>query len=475
VEPRTLESIAAIMGGALSGAGEQIPSGCSIDSRTLQPGELFFAIVGPHHDGHRFAQAAVAAGACGLVVSNMDSRPDAAGAARRAGIPLITVSDTLRGLQDLAAHIRRAHPVKVIGITGSAGKTTTKEMTRHVLEGAFRVHASRGNLNNLYGCPLSLTELTAQHQACVLELGMSTHGELTRLAEIADPDIGILTNVSGAHLANFTSLSDYADAKAELFAGMRDNTTGIFNNDDDQCRRILSGYRGYAVTCGMDRPSDLTASDYRLDGLEGSTFEVRHARNGSSRRVQVRMRFAGRHHVYNALMAIAAAYMLGMDLEAAAARLADLSPLGMRGRVLKLKGGLRVLDDSYNSNPGAMRFALQLLREAGQTGGRRVLVFGDMLELGSAGMEAHRELGEAIAAAGVDLAVGVGKLAGVALGALEQAPHGGAARHHFESSQEAAEWMAGAARPGDLILVKGSRGIALEKVVAELHRRFGEE
>jgi UDP-N-acetylmuramoyl-tripeptide--D-alanyl-D-alanine ligase len=349
-------------------------------------------------------------------------------------------------------------------------------MTRHVLEGAFRVHASRGNLNNLYGCPLSLVELSAQHQACVLEMGMSTHGELTRLAEIADPDIGILTNVSGAHLANFTSLEDYADAKAELFAGMRDNTTGIFNNDDEQCRRILGQFRGYAVTCGMDRPSDLTASDYRLDGLEGARFEVRHARNGSSRRVLVRTRFAGRHHVYNALMAIAAGYMLGMDLEAAAARLADLNPLGMRGRVLRLKSGVRVLDDSYNSNPGAMRFALQLLREATPApGGRRLLVFGDMLELGAVEIDAHRDLGAAIGAAGVELAVGVGRLAGVALAALEEQRHGGVARHHFETSEEASAWVARAAHPGDLILVKGSRGVALEKVVAALRERFGEE
>jgi UDP-N-acetylmuramoyl-tripeptide--D-alanyl-D-alanine ligase len=257
---------------------------------------------------------------------------------------------------------------------------------------------------------------------------------------------------------------------------MRDNTTGIFNNDDEQCRRILGQFRGYAFTCGIDRPSDLTASDYKLAGLEGARFEVRHARNGSSRRVTVRTRFAGRHHVYNALMAIAAGYMLGMDLEAAAARLADLNPLGMRGRVLKLKSGLRVLDDSYNSNPGAMRFALQLLREATPArGGRRVLVFGDMLELGAVEMDAHRELGAAISAAGVDLAVGVGRLAGVALAAVEEPRHGGVARHHFETSEEAAAWVARAAHPGDLILVKGSRGVALEKVVAALREKFGEE
>ncbi len=471
--PLTLERVAAVLGGGLAGSGTAAPTGYSIDSRTLRPGDLFFAIVGPRHDGHRFAADAAARGASGLVLSDASAAP-------AAGPPLILVRDTLRALQDLAAHLRRSLPVKVVAITGSSGKTTTKEMTRQALETAFTVHASRGNLNNLYGCPLSILELEARHQVSVLEMGMSYAGELARLAEVADPDIGVLTNVAGAHLANFRSLDEVGDAKGELFAGMRVNSTGIFNADDDQCRRIMGTFKGFAFTFGIDRPADLMASDYRMEGLEGSAFEVRHAHNGGTRRVTVRTRFAGLHHVYNALAALSAGYMLGIDLQAMVDRLAGLEPLGMRGRVLRLRGPVRVLDDSYNSNPAAMKSALHVLTKAPAPlpEGRKVLVMGDMLELGTWEVEAHREIGRALAASGASIVVGVGPLAAEALGELRGTAAdrtGGPLVLAFGTSQEAAGFVASEARPGDLVLVKGSRGVALEKVVAALRERFGEE
>lgn len=459
----TLGFIAETVGGRLSGSGGTVPSGFSIDSRTLSKGDLFFAIRGPNHDGHRFVSDAVARGACGVVVSD---------AAAAEAAPSILVPDTLRALQDLATAVRRGMAVKVVGITGSSGKTTTKEMTRQALEAAFVVHASRGNLNNLYGCPLSLLELADSDQVSVLEMGMSYHGELARLAEVADPDIGILTNVSGAHLAHFASLDDVADAKGELFAGMREDSIGVFNADDDRCRRIMEAYKGYSFTFGVDRPADLTATDYRMDDLDGSRFVVRHKRNGTSRRLEVRTRFVGPHHVYNALAALSAGYMLGIDLEAMAERLSRLEPLGMRGRIERLKGGVRVMDDSYNSNPAAMRFALQVLAEArpAARGGRRVLVFGDMLELGQNEVEEHREIGRAIGHAAPEVVVAVGPLAKEA---LDQVACG--ERHHFETSGEAAAFVAENARDGDIVLVKASRGVALEKVVESLKERFGEE
>jgi len=465
----TLQEIAAAAGGHLTGPGAACPTGYSIDSRTIKRGDLFFAIVGPHHDGHRFLSDAAAKGAAGLVVSDLSAIPEGGVAA-----PVIAVADTLRALQDLASSMRRRLPVKVVGITGSAGKTTTKEMTRQVLEAAFSVHASRGNLNNLYGCPLSLLELQPVHQISVLEMGMSYPGELTRLAEIADPDIGILTNVSGAHLAHFESLEEVARAKGELFAGMRENSIGIFNSDDERCRRIMGSFKGYAFTFGIEHAADLTATDYRMDGLDGATFEVRHEHNGGLRRVPVRTRFVGLHHVYNALAALSAGYMLGISLEDMAARLGELSPLGMRGRVLRLKESVRVLDDSYNSNPAAARFAVQVLSEAepAEPTGRRILVFGDMLELGEAGVEAHREIGRVVAASRIDVVVGVGPLAAEMVGAVEG---GGKRTHRFGTSDEAAAFVAGQAVPGDVVLVKGSRGVALERVVGALSERFGEE
>lgn len=464
----TLESICKVTGGSPVGPGKLLPSGYSIDTRTLKEGDLFFAIIGPNHDGHRFVGDAIAKGATGLVVSD----PEVIPRPPQATVPAIVVPDTLRALQDLAAFARRGISAKVVAITGSSGKTTTKEMTRHVIEAAFRVHASRGNLNNLYGCPLSILEMGDEHQVSVLEMGMSYHGELARLAEIADPDIGVLTNVTGAHLAHFSSLDDVAAAKAELFEGMRDNSIGIFNNDDERCRRIMATFKGYGFTFGIDRPSDLTAADYRMDGLDGASFEVRHAHNGRSHRVHVSTRFTGVHHVYNALAALSAGYMLGIDLESMAARLTNLAPLVMRGQVVRLKESVRILDDSYNSNPSAMRYALQVLREASPAaaGGRKILVFGDMLELGEGELKAHRELGPAISDCGADIVVTVGKLAGAVL-----PDAGGIETHRFKESAEAARFVAELARPGDLFLVKGSRGVALEKIVTAIKQRFGEE
>ena len=464
-----LSSIAEVVGGALSGPGAVIPRGYSIDSRTLAAGDLFFAIVGPNTDGHRYLAGAIERGACGLVVSDVAAADQLR--LQHPHVPSLLVPDTLRALQDLAAFARRSMAARIVGITGSGGKTTTKEMTRAVLEASFNVHASRGNLNNLFGCPLSILQMTPQHQVAVLEMGMSYHGELARLAEIADPDIGVLTNVSAAHLAHFTSIDDVASAKRELFDGMRADSIGIFNNDDEQCRRIIAAFKGYAVTFGIDRESDLTASDYRMNGLEGSSFEVLHTHNGGERRVGVTMRFVGIHNVYNALAAISVGYMLGIDLGAAAARLADIEPLGMRGRVRRLGRDVRVLDDSYNSNPAAMRHLLRVLSDAAAgPGGRKIVVFGDMLELGEQEVEAHREIGRAMAGTDAALLVGVGRLAHEALATAPDRPS-----RHFDDAASASAFVAQEARPGDLILVKGSRGVALESVVEALVERFGEE
>lgn len=466
----TLETIATVTGGTLSGAGVIEPSGYSIDSRTLQPGDLFFAITGPNHDGHRFAADAASKGACGLVISDREPLDEMTWPGSRPAE--IVVPDTLKALQDLAAFVRRQRSVRVIGITGSGGKTTTKEMTREVLGAKFSVHASRGNYNNLYGCPLSILELRPWHQVSVLELGMSYHGELKRLEEIADPDVGVLTNVSAVHLAHFESVDEVARAKAELFEGMRENSIGIFNNDDEQCRRIMSGFQGYAFTFGMERPSDLTASGYRMVDLDGSVFSVSHAHNGSGRKIEVRTKFLGLHNVYNAVAAMSVGYMLGIDLEATAAHLADLEPAGMRGRVVRLRGSVHVYDDCYNANPVAMKHALRVLGDAvpAVEGGRKIVVVGDMLELGNEEVEAHRDLGKALDASDAAMVIGVGELSRKAIAEVATRE-----THHFENADSAAAFLTGQVQDGDLILVKGSRGIALEKVVAALQKSRGEE
>ncbi len=458
-----LREIAETVGGALRGGGaDRRPSGYSIDSRTLRRGDLFFAIVGPKHDAHRFVADAAANGASGAVVSDAEALPG--------GIPGIVVKDTTRALQDLAARRRARCGPKVIGITGSSGKTTTKEMTRQALSGTFEVMASRGNLNNLYGLPLSLLDLDERHQVAVLEMGLSTHGELARLTEIASPDVGVLTNVHGAHLAFFSDIDDYALAKAEMFSGMKPNTTGVFNNDDVLSRRIAASFHGYAVTFGMDAAADFMGEEYHGQGPEGSTFVLRHR----GRRYPVSLRLAGSHEAMNALAALAAGFMLGADLEAMAARLADLEPPAMRGRVYRLKGGVRLVDDCYNANPSSMRAALAVLAQSDPgEGGRRVAIIGDMLELGVGAASLHREIGRVLASSGVQAAWTVGPLSRETAAAARES--GLEAVTSVETAEEAVRGAVPGIRPGDVVLVKASRGIGLDRVVRAVLEALGEE
>jgi len=460
----SLREVASVTGGLVVGGGgeDRLPAGYSIDTRTLKPGDLFFAIVGPKQDGHRFAAEAVLKGAVAIVVSDQAAIPE--------GCAAVIVKDTTRALQDLAAGRRRNHRAKVVGITGSAGKTTTKEMTRHVLEGSHNVMASRGNLNNLFGLPLSLLDLDERHDVAILEMGMSTHGELARLAEIADPDVGVLTNVSGAHLQYFADLDDYASAKAELFEGMRPGTTGLFNSDDPRCLRIAAAFRGRACTFGVDPGSEFRASAYRSEGMLGSTFELHH--EGRSR--AVRLRFAGIHQAMNATAALATGVLLGAGLDSMIARIAEMEPQMMRGRSHGLRGGGRLLDDSYNANPAAMLAALTVLSETTPNPpGRRVAVLGDMLELGAESPARHREIGARLHGAGVGVAWLVGPLM---TDAAETARAGGLSDvRTAATAAEAARGVVEGIRPGDVILVKGSRGIGLERVTRAVLDALGDE
>lgn len=436
------------------GAAEVRPSGVSIDTRTLSRGDLFFAIKGPRNDGHAFVDDAFAGGASGAVVSKVE--------VLSGGRPGIVVEDTTRALQEAASSRLKRMGARVVAITGSSGKTTTKEMTRRVLSGAFRVMASRGNLNNLFGLPLTLFDLAEEHQVAVLELGISTHNEMKRLAEISDPDLGILTNLHGAHLQFFKGLDDYAAAKAELFESMRPNTTGIFNADDERCRRIASSFHGYAATFGMDASADYRARDYRGLGMDGCSFSVSHS--GGSR--EVRLRFAGAHHAMNAVAALAAGHLMGCDMDSMIDGLESLEPLEMRGRVLDLPGNVRVMDDSYNANPAAVRAALAVLSQTAAPRGRRIAVLGDMLELGGDAEELHREAGRNLAASGADAAYLVGPLA--RLMAEEARAAGFRNVEALDSAARAAERVASDVRPGDVILVKASRSIGLDAVVRAL-------
>lgn len=430
--------------------------GYSIDSRTVRPGELFFAIVGPRADGHGFVGQAIAAGAAAAVVhkGGPAGYPDAPA--------IVRVKDTTRALQDLGAHVRRARPLRVAGITGSAGKTTAKEMAAAVLGQRYRVLKSEGNLNNTYGLPLMLLRLRDEQEAAVLEMGMSYKGEITRLVEIADPDVGAILNVLRVHLEHFGTLRKIAAAKGELFAGMRRDAVAVYNADDPLVARLGRAFPGRSIPYGLEaKKAQIKAEAIEVDGLRGSRFVLRH--DGGS--VPVRLSLPGRHNVYNALAAAAIGRAFGLAGDEIRRGLETVRPANMRGVLHRLANGVEVLDDSYNSNPAAMERALEALAAAAPRG-RRVLVSGDMLELGDYEKTAHSRLGRQVAEAGIDLFVAVGPLHRRAVSAATAA--GASDVRHFEDADAAAAFVASAARPGDVVLVKGSRGMKMERVVQAL-------
>jgi len=465
----SLDEIARALGGALelgasppSGGGGHRVAGYSIDSRSLGEGDLFFALVGPRVDGHDYLAAAFAKGAAAAVVS----KGDAAGAPGA----LVRVADTTAALQNLGAFVRRRRPLTVVGITGSAGKTTAKELTAAVVGRRFKTMKTEGNLNNTYGLPLSLLRLADDREAAVLEMGMSTPGEIARLAEIADPDVGVILNVLPVHMEYFGSLDRIAAAKGELFAGMRRDAVAVWNADDTRVGRLARGFGGATISYGVKaRAAQVKADAIAVLGLSGCRFRLRHGKAAT----EVTLHLPGRHNVYNALAAAAVGRSLGIDLEAIREALESVRPAAMRGVLHRLPDGVEVLDDAYNSNPAAMEKAIELLRDA-EPRGRRILVAGDMLELGPLETKAHARLGEQVAKAGIDLFVAVGpRSAGAARTAGRPGTAGSSRVKHFPDSEAAAPFVAAACRPGDLILVKGSRGMKMERVVQALLKRSG--
>ena len=433
----------------------------SIDTRTLRSGDLFFALVGPNHDAHRFVPEAMRKGAKAVVISR-GRTGDFPGEAA-----VLRVAETTRALQELANWVRRRQPLKVVGITGSAGKTTTKEMTAAVMEEMMPTLKSTGNLNNAYGLPLCLLAVGTEHRAAVLEMGMSTAGELARLAAIADPDVGVLINVYPVHLEHFPSLSAIGDAKAELFRGMREDAVAVYNVDDAEATRAALPFPGTKIGFGFSEGAQVRASNPESSESGGTNFVI----TGLGEPLRVEIPFPGRHHVANALAAAAASHAAGADGDAIRRGLARTQPLPMRGALLKFSGDIRVLDETYNSNPKAMERTLETL--SGMPAKRRVVASGDMLELGSAAAAAHRLLGEQVARSGAALFVAVGPLSQHAASSAKAA--GMEEVRHFEDSHSAAAFFAAALGPGDLVLVKGSRGMAMERIVDAIRASRGQE
>jgi UDP-N-acetylmuramoyl-tripeptide--D-alanyl-D-alanine ligase len=454
----SIDDVTRATGGRLvAGPSSAVAAGVSIDSRTLSPGQAFFAVAGPRFDGHDFVADAVGRGAAAVVVHREVPHPP--------GVAVVRVEDTTRALADLARHVRRANSAPVVCITGSAGKTTTKNMTAALLEIRGAVLRTEGNLNNQYGLPLTLLRLEPTHWASVLELGMSAAGELTVLSGIAEPDVAVITNVGAAHLGFFPSVDAIAEAKGEILAGLRKDGVAVLNGDDPRVRRVGERSGRRVLWFGRDRRHDVSAERWR-----GTIFGMRFDLRLGATTVDVALPFAGAHHVSNFLAAAAVAHHLGVGADAIAEGASRLSAAPHRGQVRRLGGGVTLLDDCYNANPDALEAAVAALLLAPR--GRRVAIVGDMLELGESAAELHRQAGRSLAGR-VDVVAGVGPLALSLVEGAREAGIPAGALHHFAT--EAAAEAAAVVEPGDAVLVKGSRGMRLERVVDALVGRFGEE
>jgi UDP-N-acetylmuramoyl-tripeptide--D-alanyl-D-alanine ligase len=469
VEPFTVTAgeVAAAVGGELLQGSVAMPIGSiSIDSRTLAPGDFYIAIRGERFDGHQFVTDVLARGAAGALVDTdvADLRGDGTGDQP----VLIRVGNTTCALQDAARHVRRRAGCTVVAITGSAGKTTTKEITAALLEARYKVYRNRGNLNNHIGLPLSLLDLRAGPDVAVVELGMNHAGEIRRLVEVSEPDVRVWTNVGDAHLGFFESPDAIAEAKAEILEHAGDRSVLVANANDSRIRARVSRFAGRVITFGIDTPADVQATRVESMGLEGTAADVR-TPAGTAR---LRSRLLGYGNLANLLAATAVALELGVRLDDVVERAASVRPAPHRGELLRLPGGVTIVDDSYNSSPSALLRALETLETA--TGSaRKAAVLGEMLELGDHSARLHGECGQAAAAAGLQWLVTVGGApAEVMAEAAVAAGMPSSAVRYVPTSQEAASAAIETARPGDLILVKGSRGIGTDRVVDRLKVEF---
>ena len=449
--------------GAAGAAGAPVFTGVCTDSRRVAEGEVFFALVGPNFDGHEFASDAVAKGARGVVASSPARLMGLLGS-----VPVVIVDDTLRALQRLARYNRCRLGIPVVAVTGSTGKTTTKDMAHSIFMERMRSARTEENFNNEVGVPLTLLSLEAHHEICVVELGMRGMGQIRDLAEVARPDVGIVTNVGPSHVELLGSVENVAVAKAELVEALGPDGIAVLNADCEHTAAMKGKTSAKVVLFGVERDADVRATDVRSLGEDGTEFVMSYGQ----RSFRVHVPVPGMHNVYNALAAGAAALALGVDSFAVADGLNHFEPSSGRSGIVESQKGYAVIDDTYNANPASVRAALATLREvAGNR--RKIAVLGNMLELGEISSEAHRDLGRAAVALPCDVLVTAGDLARLA---GEEALRLGRSSRDVvicASNAEAIEVLRGLVRPGDVILVKGSRAMKMEQIVSALVKGNG--
>lgn len=450
-------------GRLVRGVGIVAEKGVSIDSRTIEAGAVFVAIKGPRFDGHDFLCEAVRKGAVGLVVDQgHEQEALAAASAAPDTVFVVTVSDTTVALEALARAWVDVLGVTTVAITGSVGKTTTKDLTAAALGARYEVHSTSGNQNNRYGLPLTCMQLVPKHEVLVVEMGMSGRGEIAELANIVRPKVGVITCVAPVHLEQLGSLEAIAEAKSELVQTLPDNGTAILNADDPLVANMRVKTRARVLTFGRAEGAHVRVVDIQMasDGKPTVFFEV------GGRRLSSQLSLVGAHHAHNAAAALAAALAMDVDPNEACAAMFNVNPQKHRMAVIQA-GTIRVVDDCYNASPRSVAAALETLKNM-RVGGRRVAILGDMLELGTATEEAHREIGRLAWAAGVDLLIAVGKNSElVCQGALKAGlmPH---AVFTAPDAIAAANIAITLLKPRDTVLVKGSRAVGLELVVGAI-------
>ena len=455
------EVLKATRGKLLQGEGNTFFQGISTDSRTVTEGELFIALKGFRFDGHHYVLEALEKKAGGVVIEE-----DKVGDIRWNGYrakAVIAVKDTLFALGNIALDWRRKYRTPLVALTGSNGKTTTKEMIAACLETTFPILKTKGNLNNLIGLPLTLLTLTEKERVVVLEMGMNVPGEIRRLTEIAEPDVGLITNIQEVHLEGMESLERLKEEKGELFRKMRRDGTILVNQDDPRVVELASDYPGQKITFGIEHPAEVMAKEIRLGGAEGTFFTL--ILEGEA--MEIHLRLLGKHFIPNALSAIAVACLFGVEVKQVKEALENFKSIPMRMEIVPLKGGKTLINDAYNANPHSMGLALETLVEA-KGEGRAIAVLGDMLELGNFTKEAHEQLGEKVSELSIDFLLALGEEAPIVVES--------AIRHGFplervrvvESHSEAISILKQMIQNGDWILVKGSRRMAMEKIVEGL-------
>lgn len=461
---RTVAEIAAMAGGTLAPGTDPLLriEGVSKDTRTLPPGCLYIPLIGESFDGHQFVQDALDKGAVASLWQKDHEQPPE-------GAALILVDDTLTALQALAKSYRHQLNVRVVGITGSNGKTTTKDMTSAVLSTTYKVHKTLGNYNNHFGLPLTLLQLEEDTEIAILEMGMSSRGEIRLLSELAEPEIVLITNIGESHLLQLGSRLEIARAKTEILAGLQQDGTLVYNGDEPLIEQVLpelretgamKAARYHRVRFGAKPDNDLYPVQQRMDA-SGTHFEVQRF-NG----IDFYIPLLGSHNVINALAALAVGVHFGIPAAVMAEGLKQLSMTSMRIEKIQAASGLTLLNDAYNASPTSMKAALKLLTEL-QGYRSKIVVLGDMLELGEQEAEFHRQIGAMLKPDSIDRVYVFGTLAKhIAEAAAVNYPAGHV--HVFDDKSRLAQAVAAYASPDDVVLVKGSRGMKLEQVVSLL-------